>query len=167
MRHRHAFLLRQHDRSTFLRRSLMIRRILLLTLALAAACDPSRALTPIPGDVSVQRQVWDRQEIDDYRFSFARYCHCSPLELVRVEVRDGEIVEVREADSGRRLPQEAWVGTPTVDELFDRIAQAQATGEHNQASYHPTLGYPMAAVIGQLALDAGVAYRLHDLRPLD
>lgn len=145
----------------------MIRRILLLTLALGACDLPTDSSTPVPGDPLVQRQVWERQGIDDYRFTFGRDCFCTPLPLVRVEVRNGEIVDVREAESGRLVEQARWDEIPTVDALFDRIVQAQAQDEYNEVSYHPALGYPMRAVIGTLANDAGVAYSLGDLRKVN
>ena len=145
----------------------MIRRILLLTVALAACDFPTDSSTPVPGDPLVQRQVWERQGIDDYRFTFGRECFCVPLPLVRVEVRNGRIVDVREAESGRLVEQDRWQGIPTVDQMFDYIVQAQAQNEYNEVSYHPTLGYPMRAVIGTLANDAGVAYSLGDLRAIN
>ncbi|HEU0300565.1 MAG TPA: DUF6174 domain-containing protein [Longimicrobium sp.] len=146
----------------------MIRCILLLAaLALSACGLPTDSATPVPGDPRVQRQVWERQGIDDYRFSFGRTCFCTELPALRVEVRNGRISDVRELESGRLVARERWDEIPTVDALFDRIDQAQAQGEYNEASYHPTLGYPMRAVIGTLANDAGVSYTLDDLREID
>ncbi len=145
----------------------MIRRITLLTLALAACALPTDSSTPVPGIPLVQRQVWERQGIDDYRFTFARDCFCTPLPLVRVEVRNGQIFDVREVESGRLVEQERWDEIPTVDALFDRIENAQAEDDFLEVRYHPTLGYPMHATIGTLANDAGVAYSLGDLREVN
>ena len=144
-----------------------IRSLVLLALALAACDTPTESVTPVPGEASVQRQVWEQQGIDDYRFVFGRDCFCNPLPVVRVDVRDGRVVAVREVESGRAVSRDRWPEIRTVDQAFDMIAQAQAAGETLEVEYHPTLGYPMRLTIGTLANDAGVAYQLDRLIPAD
>lgn len=145
----------------------MIRRILLLAVALAACDTPTDSATPVPGDPDVQRQVWERQQIDDYRYTYSRLCFCGPLRAVRVEVRNGEVVDVREAESGRLVDRNRWNEVATVDALFDRIFQAEELEDYTDVSYHPTLGYPMRAELGTMANDAGVRYTIDHLRSLD
>jgi hypothetical protein len=144
-----------------------IRSLIALALVLAACDTPTGTTAPVPGEPSVQRQLWEQQGIDDYRFVFGRTCFCEELPLVRVYVRDGQVAAVREVQTGRALPREHWIGVPTVEDVFDSIAQAQANGEPAEAEFHPTLGYPMRATLGTLANDAGVAYFLDRLEPTD
>jgi hypothetical protein len=144
-----------------------IRSLIALALVLAACDTPTETTAPVPGEPSEQRQLWEQQGIDDYRFVFGRTCFCMPLPLVRVDVRDGEVVAVREADTGRTLPREEWIGVPTVEDVFDSIAQAEANGEPAEAEFHPTLGYPMRVMLGTLANDAGVNYYLDRLESVD
>lgn len=144
-----------------------IRSILMLSLVLAACDTPTEPATPVPGEPSVQRQLWERQGIDDYRYVFGRTCFCEALPPVRVDVRDGRVVAVREADTGRAVPRERWDQVPTVDRVFDWIAEAEARGERTAVEFHPELGYPMRVMLGDLSFDAGVAYSLDRLTPLD
>lgn len=149
----------------------MPRSIRLVAAALAlAACDlptESTGVTPVPGEPSLQRQLWERQDIDDYRFAYGRTCFCEELPLVSVRVRDGQVVDVREASTGRLLDRDRWGEIPTVDKVFDIIAQAEARDEAADVKYHPTLGYPMRVMLGSLAADAGVNYHLDGLDPVD
>jgi hypothetical protein len=149
----------------------MLRSIRLAAAALVlAACDmptESQSPTPIPGEPSVQRQVWEQQDIDDYRYVYARGCFCVELPLVNVRVRDGQVVDVRVASTGRLLDRDRWDEIPTVDDVFDLIAQAEARDEATDVKYHPTLGYPMRVMLGTLANDSGVNYYLDGLDPVD
>lgn len=155
----------------------MLRRArplaLAFTLALAAtACSRNDVLVDpepvagIPGDVARQRQVWNGQGLDDYRFAYARTCFCLNRGTVQITVRDGRVVDVLRIDGGDPVPPESWAEYPTVDALFDRIAQARAAGEFTEVTFHPTLGYPVEATIGTLANDAGTRHTLSGLEPL-
>jgi hypothetical protein len=147
----------------------MIRpfRFLLLALAVAACESPTESATPVPGEPSVQQQVWQQQGIDDYRYVLGRTCFCQALPLARVEVRDGQVVDVRDARTGEALSRQLWTQVLTVDGVFERMADAQAHGEAVNAEFHPTLGYPVRAMIGELAMDAGVGYSITGLQRLD
>jgi hypothetical protein len=149
----------------------MLRSIRLIAAALVlAACDmptESQRPTPVPGEPSVQRQVWEQQDIDDYLYVYGRGCFCFDLPLVNVRVRDGQVVDVRVAATGRPLDRDRWHEIPTVDQVFDFIAQAEARDEAVNANFHPTLGYPMRVMLGDISVDAGVNYYLDGLQPVD
>jgi hypothetical protein len=149
----------------------MLRSIRLIAAALVlAACDmptESEGVTPIPGEPSLQRQLWEQQDIDDYRFAYSRMCFCLELPLVNVRVRDGQVVDVRVASTGRLLDRDRWDEIPTVDQVFDFIAQAEARDEASDVKYHPTLGYPMRVMLGDMSVDAGINYSLDALDPVD
>lgn len=142
-------------------------RALVLALALAACDSPTESATPIPGDPAVQRQLWQQQGIDDYRFVMGRTCFCDPLPLVRIEVRHGQVTDVRDARTGQPLDRVVYGQVVTVDGIFEHMAQAAARGEGVNAEFHPSLGYPVRVMIGELAVDAGVGYTITGLRRLD
>ena len=139
---------------------------LLLTFALTACVPPAATRGGGAGDAAAHRRVWARQQLDDYRFVFQRDCFCLGRGPVVVIVRGG-VAELRNPQNGQPAGESEIVDAMTVDELFNRIVQAQVRGEHTAVEYHPTLGYPTVAEIGTLANDAGTRYHLRDLAPLD
>ncbi|HEX5871519.1 MAG TPA: DUF6174 domain-containing protein [Longimicrobium sp.] len=144
----------------------MIRLIRSLAPALLlAACA-----APLVGggdEDSLSRRRWEGQGIDDYRYVYDAVCFCAERGPVQVTVRDGRVVEVANADPNARVAGGATRQVLTVDELFDRIEEAEANGTYTKVEYHPRLGYPTSAEIGTLANDAGTLYRITDLVPLN
>ncbi len=147
-----------------------IRSLIAFALVLAA-CDTPPAepevVVPVAGETSVQRQLWEQQEIDNYVFVLGRTCFCEELPPLLVVVHDGLVTDVRVAATGRSAARTLFREMPTVDGLFDSIEEAQASGGPVEALFHPTLGYPMRVTLGTLANDAGVAYSLDQLEPID
>lgn len=144
----------------------MIRLIKSLAPAvLLAAC----AVPMVGGarDGSASRQLWERQGLDDYRYTYSVVCFCPERGPVRVTVRDGRVAEVQPAaDPNARVAGGAQLQVLTVDEVFDRIEEAEANGTFTKIEYHPSLGYPTSAEIGTLANDAGTVYQISELEPL-
>lgn len=60
----------------------------------------------------------------DYEFTYQRTCYCTPnfVRPRRVIVRGGEVVEVRIADGEGRDASDLANATPTIEELFDSVA---------------------------------------------
>jgi hypothetical protein len=134
-------------------------------LVLAACAAP---LAGPAGSRSASRELWERQGIDDYRYTYSVVCFCPERGPVQVTVRDGRIAEVQNnAQSDARVSGDAQLQVLTVEELFDRIEEAQANGTYTKVEYHPSLGYPLSAEIGTLANDAGTQYLIADLTPID
>jgi hypothetical protein len=134
-------------------------------LVLAACAAPLAGPT---GSRSASRELWERQGIDDYRYTYSVVCFCPQRGPVQVTVRDGRIAEVQNnAQSDARVAGDAQLQVLTVDELFDRIEEAQANGTYTKVEYHPSLGYPLSTEIGTLANDAGTQYLIADLTPID
>lgn len=146
----------------------MIRHIrsIALALVLAGCAAPLAQGGAGAQDVSAQRQTWARQGMDDYRFVLTRECFCLGRGPMQVTVRDGRVAEVRDPQTGAPVDEQTAALAPTIEGLFDRIAEAQANGEHTAIEYHPRLGYPTTAEIGTLANDAGTRYHVADLAPL-
>lgn len=141
-------------------------------LAAFAGCDnfilPAFDDTrPVSGELAVMRQRWEAQGIDDYRYRYQPTCFCVFTDEVVITVEDRRITSVRLVKNGQVVPNDEWRFFPTVDDLFADLAAAQQSGTYNAAAYHPDLGYPMVAVIGTLANDAGVRHHLHDLELID
>lgn len=147
----------------------MTRRIrsLLFAFALAGCAAPIAQGGAGAQDASAQRRLWERQGLDDYRFTLTRECFCLGRGPVQVIVRDDRVAETRNPQTGAIVTGDEAVGALTVDDLFDRILEAQANGEETAIEYHPTLGYPTVAGIGSLAADAGIRYHITDLTRLD
>lgn len=131
---------------------------LLLALSLSACARPFLLPRDEEGEVAAQRRRWESQNLDDYRFNFARTCFCLPLGAVVVEVRDDRVVAVKDAQTGAPVTGAEAHGIPTIDQLFDQIAAAASNGTHLDVKYHASLGYPTDAEIGTLSNDAGTRY---------
>lgn len=131
---------------------------LLLALALSGCARPFLLPGDEDGEVSAQRRLWESQNLDDYRFRFARTCFCPPLGTVMVEVRDDRVVSARDAQTGSLVSGPDTQGIPTVDELFDYIVESAAEGTYLDVRYHSSMGYPTEVEIGTLANDAGARY---------
>ncbi|HEU0300564.1 MAG TPA: DUF6174 domain-containing protein [Longimicrobium sp.] len=143
----------------------MIRRIppLLLALALAACDSPTDPVHAL----EVNRQIWERHGIDDYRFELRAFCYCRYRDFLAVEVRDGEVVDARIVESGEVLPQERWREAVTMDQLFEFIRGARERGEIDEVRYHPRLGYPLYADLDNTPDDGGVVYEVVGLHRVD
>ena len=146
-----------------------------LSLSALAACAPrapSGDPDPPPppasaaqGDLATARRLWAQQGMDDYRYRFARQCFCLGRGPVLVEVRDGRVAQVQGVEGGGPA-EETAPHVLTVEQLFDRIAEAQRGGEHTSVQYDAARGFPVRAEIGSLAADAGIVYEISELAPL-
>lgn len=139
--------------------------VLFTVLLALGGCAAITGPDSVAGEVAEQKRKWEAQGLDDYRFTLARNCFCAEdaTQPARVEVRGDRVVSVTSLRTGRELSAELGV---TVEEMFDRIAQADRDGTYLEAAYHPERGYPAQVVIGTLANDAGVGYSLSDLDPV-
>jgi hypothetical protein len=137
---------------------------LLLAVALSGCARPFLLPRDEDGEVAAQRRRWESQNLDDYRFNFARTCFCGPLGAVIVEVRDDHVVSVKDAQTGSPVIGANAQGIPTIDKLFDYIEAAADEGTYLDVKYHASLGYPTEAEIGTLANDAGVRYSVGNVQ---
>jgi len=93
-------------------------------------------------------------------------CFCIHRGRYGVEVRDGRLASVRDAQTGVPSPESRVEWLLTVDQLFERMSQAVQIGTRVRAVYDARLGYPSEAEIGLLADDSGTLYRIEGLRRL-
>jgi hypothetical protein len=102
-----------------------------------------------PDDLDAARERWSAAEIDDYAFTVRRSCFCPPEYSgpYRTTVRDGRIAGV--TMDGRPVSAQQYE-VPTVVSLFDRLAQAYASGAAEvRASYDARTGHPVEVWIDQ------------------
>ncbi len=142
-----------------------LRRLSLLALALTATACGGDDLLPELGsrDPAKQKEVWDRQEIISYDYTYSRMCECLDLGQVRVSVRGGNVYDVVSLSTGQQLPHDRWDEIPTVNDVFAQLIEAFERGEEFEALYEARLRYPVTAIIGDLAADAGIVHQINDL----
>lgn len=143
-------------------------RALVLGLLLLASCSTSPAPATQPAAGTAQEEQWRASALSDYRFDFEQQCFCiaEQRQPVTIEVRGGRVSRVLARATGQPVAASENVRWLTVDDLFRRIAEAQANQTELRATYDPRLGYPTRVEIGSLAADAGVIYIASNLRPL-
>jgi len=99
------------------------------------------------------RALWGAAQAGDYRYDYRKYCECNrdepPVTVVTVAGGAVESVYHLHGDSDREVPARDgsldlyW----TVDELFDKLADAYARDAVVRAEYEPALGYPLTLYI--------------------
>lgn len=109
----------------------------------SAATDPQGNVVTEPrGSVAQRRAQWESHGVTNYRFDYHQTGFFIPCTgpSVRVQVKGGTVDTVVELSTGKTLdPKTCW---PTIDQLFDRAAAAEAVGALAAIEYDPVLGYP-------------------------
>lgn len=129
-------------------------------------------LAALRAELSVQREQWAAQRIEDYQLTFSRSCFCAPegVGLVIVNVLEGEPVEWLYFLSGDPIAPQWQAVFPTVDGLFDFIEDAIDRGaESIEVTYDAELGLPTAIRVDYrlAAADEEIAYEVEKLLPID
>ena len=143
-----------------------MRAAALLLLALAA-CGPSapqpEPSSPAPGLMDGMVR-WREQGIRDYTVQLTVSCFCRHRGEYRMTVRDGGLHSAQNS-GGVLVDADVAVLLPTVDGLYRQIADAMLAGMPVRVALDPALSYPTETAIGTPENDAGVVYRMRDLRP--
>jgi hypothetical protein len=140
-------------------------------LLVLAACRPSvpaagPSVDPPATELDSARRAWASRGIRSYAYTMEISCFCIHRGRYAVEVRDGRVASVRDAQTGAPSPESRVEWILTVDQLFERMGQAVRLGTRVRAVYDARLGYPSEVEIGLLADDSGTLYRIEGLRPL-
>lgn len=149
-------LLNSHNlriQSSYMRLPIFITTGLLLTLSLNA---PVISQTPSPAaqspaiaksqlnQLTINRQLWKKQNIRNYRYQLSRSCFCAPKASgpIVVKVRKGKKTSITDA-AGQSVDQEIFKQYDTIPKLFNVIEDAIAKKASNlTVQYDPKLGYP-------------------------
>lgn len=148
----------------------MRRTTLALSCLVAAACTSPTLFEQRPFDLA--RTRWESSGPTDYTVEMRIVCFCDPLlaDWSRVTVVGGTITEVRGVESGELVPTVSWHAWPTVDGLFDRMAESSPSEVYARidAEYDPELGYPREVqfIEREGVADAGISYQLRTLESI-
>jgi hypothetical protein len=120
---------------------------LLFTLAPAwAGCGATGPSPGLAGDLHGAERAWQRAGVASYEYAVERLCFCTPEGRgpVRVRVENGVVTQRTYVGSGDPVPGPLAELFPSVEGLFDILAEAIASGAHSvRATYDPDLGVPL------------------------
>jgi hypothetical protein len=139
--------------------------LLFLPACVPAATGPVDGPAGEPQSLQEARALWASAGGDDYAYTISRSCFCPPESTgpFEVTVRDGRIARATRAGSAVDAGQ---LALPTVEELFDQIAEAQRTGAAEvRVSYDDRLGYPAEIWIDvdRMMADEEVGYTVSEV----
>lgn len=139
----------------------------ILTLVLGACAPLARS------PLAQARATWEAQGIESYRFTLVRNCFCLIRGPVVVEVRDGAVESIVDADTGEPVVgntqlDEVFGEVATIEALFDVIADAEGAARLD-TEFDPELGYPTTIYIdeSEMIADEEMGYEVKDLVALD
>jgi hypothetical protein len=138
----------------------------LLGLALLAACARPAPPAPLPGPAAALDGMvrWRERAVRDYTVSLTVSCMCIHRGDYRLTVRDGRTASALDGSSAA-VSAERLALLPSVDALYQQIADALLSGTPVRVELDPALSFPTQAVIGTPENDAGVVYQMRDLVP--
>lgn len=149
----------------------------LLTNAQRDLAVLGRGKTPTPQSSNAaqqlqrSKQLWAKQKISKYRYTFRRSCFCLPksTQPVSIAVRNGKVTSMVAASNGHPVNREDFAKYDSIAKLFDIVKDAIAKKAHQlSVTYHPTLGYPTKISIDydQMMADDEISFTIENLQPL-
>lgn len=91
------------------------------------------------------RNLWNKQNISNYRYTFSNGCFCIPDARgpVIIEVRNGETTSITSVETGQAVDPQYFQQYNTVPKLFNVIQDAINRNAYSlNVQYDPRLGYP-------------------------
>jgi len=150
------------------RKGVAVAGLVLLSLSGCSPTDPGN-LDDVTEAMQANRGKWRSQGIDSYEFVLRRLCFCAGgTDPARLLVRSGTRLSVTDVTTGQPIPAEWAQYYPTVDGLFEFIADAIAQKAHSiEVEYHAVLGYPTSIRIDYIenAIDEEMAFEASALLP--
>lgn len=108
---------------------------------------------PSRGEILSQKAKWltNFDGTLDYEFTYQRTCYCTPdfVRPRRVIVRGGEVIEVRFADGEGGDASDLINVTPTIEALFDSIADGAEKWYQLDVSFDADKGFPVSTNIDE------------------
>lgn len=141
-----------------------------LTVVAWTGCDDSTE--PQIQDFNRAVRRWESRGPTSYTFEYRVSCFCpllGALEPLDVEVRDFVVTRAVSIGSGEELSEQELAEVPTIEDLFDWIADAlEAEADEIDVRYDEELGYPRTAFIDRIesAIDDELSFEVSDLVPL-
>ncbi len=127
------------------RRWLVISVVL---LGLIAAAVLATGVVRIPHvaamlEIRQNRELWQRKAIKDYQFVFQLGCFCLSEYLIptRITVRDGQIVEAVNAETGEPISGPRRAELSTLDGLFDAAYDYAQTADAIDLGFDANYGF--------------------------
>jgi hypothetical protein len=144
-----------------------MRALRVAVLAAVAACGTRPAPAPAPGPADALDGMvrWREGAVRDYTVQLTVSCMCVHRGSYLVTVQDGRMADAVSSDTRQPADERVRSLLPTVDALYQQIADAMLAGSPVRVQLDPALSYPADVVIGTPENDAGVTYTLRDLRP--
>jgi para-nitrobenzyl esterase len=104
---------------------------------------------PRQQELEANRSKWASAGISSYRIRYRRGCFCAPPARVDIFVTDGQVVSIRDPESGEEVdPQTGPFGYNTIDGVFTLLADAiRRRAESFSVTYDPQLGYPLSVAL--------------------
>jgi hypothetical protein len=129
-----------------------------LLSALPLAAGLTGCILTGPSDVArleTARARWEARNLRiSYRFEISRSCFCGypgALPATSVYVFGGRVLEAHHLANGNPITAEAVATIPTVDGLFNLIAEAIEEGaDEVRVRYHPDTGAPLEIRIDRI-----------------
>jgi len=138
-----------------------------------APSPPTPAAPSGPADslLEANRALWVSLGVDSYRYRFRWLCYCTTdyVQVVDITVRDGTIVSVVEASSGRPVTAQQAAYYRTIDDLFVLLRDAIDQPAHSiHTVYEANLGFPIETDIDYVAnmADDELSFQVYGLTPL-
>lgn len=108
---------------------------------------------PSRGEILSQKAKWlsNFDGVLNYEFTYQRTCYCTPESVRprRVIVGDGEVVEVRFADGDGEDASDFIDATPTIEALFDSIADGAENWYKLDVIFDVKRGFPVSTDIDE------------------
>lgn len=138
--------------------------------SLRAEPDPVAVSPDGEAELAANRQRWEAEGLDDYRFTYTRHCFCMPQDRgpFEVTVRGGEVAAVTyegEGEPSDRAPSEYQ----TVEDLFALLAEAyDRDAARVDVTYDPATGQPTSFYIdySERVADEELGFDVEPVRPL-
>ncbi len=128
-----------------------MNRTALCAAALALLALPACSISTEFGEevFNSARAQWTRTAPAAYSFQLLRSCTCAtPKEPIRIEVRNGAVVSRTYTSSSAALEAQFASAYPSVNGLFDLIAEARRQKPVRlNSEYSSTYGYPTTVLI--------------------
>ncbi len=100
-------------------------------------------------ELDANRSRWTSHRITFYEYEFQNSCFCGPevTQPTILSVENGEVVALRNADTGATLEPRENGSYPTIEELFDTVLAGLEGADSVVAEYDEERGFPTSIYV--------------------